>query len=99
LCLSYRPFFSVSFGEMGLQWETIPTNIQSNLEEVSIERGNDFSVRGLSGFVKGSSGMNYRWDENYMKWFIMELKDIMVTRKESQQTVRPFRISFIVWGN
>jgi hypothetical protein len=29
-----------------------------------IERGTDFSISGLCGFVVGSVRMNYRWDEN-----------------------------------
>jgi hypothetical protein len=49
---------------MGLQWETIPTDIRRNLEQSLLGRGNDFSVSLLSGFVKGSTGLNYRWDEN-----------------------------------
>jgi hypothetical protein len=49
---------------MGLQWETIPTDIRRNLEQSLLEKVNDFSISELAGFVKGSVGMNYRWDEN-----------------------------------
>jgi hypothetical protein len=60
--VSHAPF--VSFGGMKLQWNTVPPVIQRNLEQLLLARGNDFSSAGIAGFLKGSSGMNYRWDEN-----------------------------------
>jgi hypothetical protein len=53
-----------SFGEMELQWSAISPDIQRNLEQSLLARGNNFSSAGIAGFLKGSSGMNYRWDEN-----------------------------------
>jgi hypothetical protein len=49
---------------MKLQWNTISTVLQRNLEQSLLERGNDFSTVEIAGFLKGSLGMNYRWDEN-----------------------------------
>jgi hypothetical protein len=53
-----------SFGGMKLQWSAISPVLQRNLEQSLLTRGNDFSSVELSGFLKGSLGMNYRWDEN-----------------------------------
>jgi hypothetical protein len=49
---------------MKLQWSTVPPDIQRNLEQSLLARGNDFSSIELSGFLEGSVKMNYRWDEN-----------------------------------
>jgi hypothetical protein len=49
---------------MKLQWETIPVGIRRNLEQSLLEKGKEFPISVLCGFVVGSVRMNYRWDEN-----------------------------------
>jgi hypothetical protein len=49
---------------MELLWNTVPTVLQRNLEQSLLTRGNDFSSSLLTGFLVGSVGMNYRWEEN-----------------------------------
>jgi hypothetical protein len=56
--------FSTSFGDMTLRWENTPTEIRKILEQSLLERGNDFRSRALSDFIKGTSGMKYRWYRN-----------------------------------
>jgi hypothetical protein len=56
---------------MKLQWNTVPTVLQRNLEQSLLARGNGFLSVGIAGLLMGSLGMNYRWDENNdMKKFI-----------------------------
>jgi hypothetical protein len=49
---------------MKVLWHTIPTIVRENLKQSLLARGNDFSSSSIAGFLKGSLGMNYRWDEN-----------------------------------
>jgi hypothetical protein len=50
---------------MRLQWGEIPTDTRHNLEQLLLERGNEFSIGELSVFLEESlQKMRCRWNEN-----------------------------------
>jgi hypothetical protein len=60
MLIDYLFLFS-SFGDMKLRWENTPEDIQLILECSLLRKGNDFHSRAFSDFIKGTSGMKYRW--------------------------------------
>jgi hypothetical protein len=48
---------------MKLRWENTPTEIRKILEQslLLLDRRTDFRSRALSDFIKGTTGMKYRW--------------------------------------